>query len=156
MLKLKSTEREIFMKNLQLVFSQFMKSELKLSTRGNSPTINQTMRNKWKAELENALKNDLQEMFTNLSEDYQVGKITDGIVASIFHEKIDQEVPFHFEVKIKNLDFDTAWEIEAYESERIEKEKQAKIKEEAKKAKIARDKAMYEKKALEKLAKIGE
>src|SRR5690554_2919164 len=134
------------MKNLQLVFSKFMESELKLSTRGKSPIINQTIRNKWKAELENALKRDLQEMFANISEDYQVGKISDGIVASLFHEKIDQEVPFHFEIKIKNLDFDTAWEIEAYELERLEKEKEAKIKAEAKKAKIARDKAMREKK----------
>jgi hypothetical protein len=113
------------MKNLQNVLATLENATLKLS----GEKLNQTQRNEFKAQLNQALMNDL------ISLGVQATNTSEGIVLMVENESTNLFI--NFDTTIKNLDFD----LESAKQEYTEKQT----------AKLEREKAIVEKR--EKLAK---
>lgn len=152
------------MKNVIAVVREMLAKEVKVSSRGASPIVNQSQRNAIKAELQEALAKDFVEMFAKeFEDDFATGGLTaDGVVVAFTHPLLIEngeefvEIPLQFDVVIKNLDFDTQVEVEAYEDMKAQKELEKKEKELVKKEKIKRDAEKWEAKRLEKERKMQE
>lgn len=165
-----NNEREIFMNNLKIAIQEILTEKVSLSTRAGAPIVKTTQRGDWKKKIENALVLDLQDTLAEIEQFVIAGKSADGVVMSFEHpdmlENEFSEIPVQFEVKMKNLDYETENEIDAYEFEQLEKERIKAEKEKAKAEKIKRDTVRYakikaekealEKEALEKLTKATE
>lgn len=150
------------MKNLKNAIQEILTEKVHLSTRAGAPIIKTTQRSEWKKKIENALILDLQNTMAEIEEFVVVGKTSDGVVMSFEHpdmlENEFSEIPVQFEVKMKNLDYETENEIDAYELEQLEKERAKAEKERAKAEKIKADteRRKREKEEREKLAKATE
>ena len=115
------------MKNLQNVVAELENAVVKLS----GEKINQTQRNEFKANLQNALLNDL----TSLG--LQATLTSDGIVVMVENEVSNLYI--NFETTIKNLDFDLDSAKQEYQEKleaKVERETLAKQKRE----KLAKEK----------------
>jgi hypothetical protein len=144
------------MKNLIAYLTELGNEKIKLSERAGSPIITTTQRSEIKNGFMNALMQDLQEATDTaidenvLTNDVIIGLTADGVVLALEHKSIKKgngEIPFKIEVKIGNLDYNTASEIEALELEKAEKEADKEAKAKAKAQKIAYDKNKREMKA---------
>jgi len=124
--------------------------KLKLSERVGSPIITTAQRSDIKNRFMNAIMLDIEQAIgvatdeEVLNTDVIVGMTAEGLLVAVEHESLkrleNQEIPFKIEVKVGNLDFDSAFEIESYEQEKEVKRKEKEEKEKAKAEKIARDK----------------
>jgi hypothetical protein len=115
------------MKNLQNVVAELETAVVKLS----GEKINQTQRNEFKANLQNALLNDL------VSLGLQATLTSDGIVVMVENEVSNLYI--NFETTIKNLDFDLDSAKQEYQEKleaKVERETLAKQKRE----KLAKEK----------------
>ena len=143
------------MKNLKNAIQEILTEKVSLSTRAGAPIIKTTQRSEWKKKIENALILDLQETMAEIEEFVVVGKTAEGVVMNFEHpdmlENEFSEVPVQFEVKMKNLDYETENEIDAYEFEQREKERAK-----AEKIKSDTERRKREKEEKEKLAKATE
>lgn len=152
------------MKNVIAVVREMLANEVKVSSRGASPIVNQSQRNAIKAKLQRALAEDFVEMFAKeFEDDFATGGLTaDGVVMAFTHPLLIEngeeyvEIPLQFDVVVKNLDFDTQVEVEAYEDMEAKKEMAKIEKELAKQEKIKRDAEEREAKRLEKERKMQE
>ena len=144
------------MKNLIEFLTALSSEKIKLSERAGSPIITTRQRSDIKNGFMSALMSDLQEATDRaidenvLTSDVIIGLTADGLVVALEHNSIKKgngEIPFKIEVKIGNLDYETAKEIEALELEKAEKEADKEAKAKAKADKIAYDKNKREMKA---------
>lgn len=133
------------------MFDDFMKfinelpiQQLEVSERAGEPIIQTTKRTAIKNEIERLFLKGLTQLMEDSDISYILGMTSDGIVLAIEHNHLIEkggdiigEIPFQFEIKVKNLNYDTEKEIEIYaeeqeikaeEKRRAEIEKQAKIK----------------------------
>ena len=133
-----------------LKFAQFLdkvahnKYTVSINTRG-IQSIQQTDRNKLRREGEDALFEDL----LNIYKDFDVMQTKDGIC--LVAHNTDFEFTFELKASIKSTDYDPYFEADDFAELRAEKEAAKKAKEAAKKAKAARDEKLrqeYRKKNL--------
>ena len=133
-----------------LKFAQFLekvahnKYNVSVNARG-IQSIQQTDRNKLRREGEDALFEDL----LNIYKDFDVVQTKDGIC--LIAHNADFEFTFELKACIKSTDYDPYFEADDFAEQRAEKEAAKKAKEAAKKAKAARDEKLrqeYRKKNL--------
>lgn len=116
-------------------------------------TIQQTERNKLKAQ---AIDKFYELLKGVCPEDCNVDLTKEGIVVSVYNEKIDNEICFILNPTIPALTYDAQFEAEEYAREcKVKAEEKAK-KEQAKIAKAKRDAELRKKYAEEKAKKRGE
>ena len=141
------------MKNLTAVFTKLAEMKLTISERAGVKVIQATELAKIKAELSNALAQDLEAMFNETNLAFNVGFTGDGLVAPVENESVESvngEVAIQFDVKVKNLEFDFESENEMFlEQEKVKADEKAAA-ELAKQAKIKSDAAVRAEKAREK------
>lgn len=141
------------MKNLTAVFTKLAEMKLTISERAGVKVIQATELAKIKAELSNALAQDLEAMFNETNLAFNVGFTGDGLVATVENESVESvngEVAIQFDVKVKNLEFDFESENEMFlEQEKVKADEKAAA-ELAKQAKIKSDAAVRAEKAREK------
>jgi hypothetical protein len=133
------------MKNFIAFLKELQAEKMNTSERAGSPIIQTTQRTEIKNRAEQALLADLIEATNETDFAFFLGLTPEGIVLAIEHDDlIDKtdivgEIPFEFNIKIKNLDYNTEGAIEDYAEEvkiKAEEKRQAEI---AKKAKIKKD-----------------
>lgn len=130
------------MKNLMTVFQKLAEMKLTISERAGVKVIQATQLASIKAELMNALAQDLEAMFNETELAFNVGMTADGLVSTVENDSVESvngEVAIQFDVKVKNLEFDFADENEQYIAEQEAKAKEKEIAEQNKQAKIKRD-----------------
>lgn len=131
------------MKNLLTLIDEIKTRPLSISVTAKGEQVQQTQRNKLKAELMAAILADLKEGYE------YVYPSADGILIEIANDNIADNtqsagsgaITVALDLKIKNLDTDAIHESEAYLQDVAEKEAKKKIDAEKRAAKIARDKA---------------
>lgn len=122
------------------------KEKIETSERAGEPIIQTTKRTEIKNRAEETFLKGLAELMNETDVPFIVGMTNDGIVLAIEHNDLIEkggeivgEIPFQFEIKVKNLNFETENEIEIFAEDmqaKAEKERQAEIE---KQAKIKRD-----------------
>lgn len=120
--------------------------KLEVSERAGEPIIQTTKRTAIKNQAENTFLEGLKELMESTEIPYIIGMTSDGIVLAIEHNDLVEkggeivgEIPMQFEIKIKNLSFDTEKEIEIYEEVEQAKAEEKRLAEIEKQAKIKRD-----------------
>jgi len=145
------------MKNLIQVLTEIRAEKIETSERAGEPIIQTTKRTEIKNRVENAFLLDLEIAMNESDLPFIVGETVEGIVLAIEHDDLVEkggdvvgEIPFQFEIKVKNLNYDTSDKIEEQAEEKeikAEEKRQAEI---AKQAKIKADKIKQDQKKKEK------
>lgn len=145
------------MKNFIAFLKELQAEKLTTSERSGSPIIQTTQRTLIKSRAEQALLADLMESMNETELAFFLGQTAEGIVLALEHDdlinkgnEIVGEIPFEFNIKIKNLDYETENAIFDYEEEMKIKEEEKRQAEIAKKAKIKKDAEDRAKKKAEK------
>lgn len=132
------------MKNLLTLIDEIKTRPLSISVTAKGEQVQQTQRNKLKAELMAAILADLKEEYE------YVYPSADGILIEIANDSVADNtqseegsgaITIALDLKIKNLDTNAEQDSEVYLQEVAEKEAKKKADAEKKAAKIARDKA---------------
>lgn len=125
------------------------KEKIETSERAGEPIIQVTKRTEIKNRAEETFLKGLIELMNETDVPFIVGMTNDGIVLAIEHNDLVEkggeivgEIPFQFEIKIKNLNFETDTQIEIFTEELKAKEEEKRLAEIAKKAKIKKDAEM--------------
>ena len=131
--------------------------KIETSERAGEPIIQTTKRTQIKNLVEETFLKGLTELMSETDLPFILGMTSNGIVLAIEHDTLVEkggeivgEIPFQFEIKVKNLNFNTEDEIEAYNEDleiKAEEKRQAEI---AKQAKIKADKIKQDQKKKEK------
>lgn len=128
------------------------------TTKSGTYTIQQTERNQLKAQsievFKDLLKDSLEKQNLESNDiSANVDLTKEGIVLSIYNEKLDQEICFIFNPVIPALTYDSQAEAQAYQIELEEKQAKQEEKARLKAQKQARDKALREKAKAERQAR---
>lgn len=145
------------MKNLLKVLAEIRAEKLETSERAGEPIIQVSKRTEIKNRIEKAVLADIENAMNESDMPFIVGETPEGIVLAVEHDDLVEkggeivgEIPFEFNVKVKNLDYDTEKAVEDYTEEleiKAEEKRQAEI---AKQAKIKADTAKRAEKKREK------
>lgn len=116
------------MNKLKSVIVELLESEIELSNRMGTPIVKPSQRNELKKKLQIALMEDINEALSEVAGFVIVGETADGVVLAVEPKSLAKRVslsviPIQFEVKIKNLDYDTEFEIDDFEAIESAKEK---------------------------------
>lgn len=146
------------MKHLLAKIKELQAREFDVVTSRGSLAIHQTQRNKAKAELIDALYQDLNEVFEQ--EGYQVFQTSSGPILEISNAHVEDQImnnedgdnysgflSIQFDAIMKNLDTDGSIEQEDYLRDQEAKKEKEEIKEKAKMKKIEKDAEMRAEKA---------
>jgi hypothetical protein len=141
------------------LLSALVKEKIEISERAGEPIIQTTKRTEIKNRIENAFLKGLAELMDESDVPFIVGMTSEGIVLAIEHNdliakggEVVGEIPFQFEIKVKNLNYETENEIEIFTEEQANKEEEKRQAEIAKQAKIKNDgEVRAEKKRLKEL-----
>ena len=128
------------------VIDEIRAEKIEVSERAGEPIIQTTKRTEIKNRIEQAFLSGLRELMETSDVPFIVGETAEGIVLAIEHDDLIEkggevvgEIPLQFEVKVKNLNYNTEESIEDYAEEmeiKAEEKRQAEI---AKQAKIRED-----------------
>ena len=138
------------------------KERIETSERAGEPIVQTTKRAEIKQKAEETFLEGLAELMAETDAPFIVGMTCDGIVLAVEHDDLIEkggevvgEIPFQFEIKIKNLNYNTEEKIEEYTEEqeiKAEEKRQAEIAKQAKIKKDAEDRA--EKKKAKEMQKV--
>lgn len=134
------------MKNFIAFLKQLQAEKLNVSERAGAPIVQTTQRTSIKDRAEQALLADLMENMNGTDLAFFLGQTPEGIVLAIEHDDLIEkggeivgEIPMEFNIKIKNLDYNTEQAIEDYNEEQETKAEEKRQAEIAKQAKIKSD-----------------
>lgn len=132
------------MKNLLALIDEIKTRPLSISVTAKGEQVQQTQRNKLKAELMAAILADLKEEYEYVyssAEGILIEIANDSVADNIQSEEGSGAITIALDLKVKNLDTNAEQDSEAYLQDVAEKEAKKKADAEKKAAKIARDKA---------------
>ena len=132
------------MKNLLALIDEIKTRPLSISVTAKGEQVQQTQRNKLKAELMAAILADLKQVYQYVSpsaDGILIEIENDTVADSIQSEEGSGAITIALDLKVKNLDTNAEQDSEAYLQGVAEKEAKKKADAEKKAAKIARDKA---------------
>ena len=132
------------MQNLVKLIDEIKTRPLTITTTAKGEQVQQTQRNKLKAELMAAIMADIKAVYEYVypsSEGILIEIANDSVADNLTSEEGSGAITVALDLKIKNLDSNAQQDSEAYMQDIAEKEAKKKADAEKKAAKIARDKA---------------